>query len=304
MINIKIFKTEQEYLNSEKLFPQISNCLDTDRLWIEGQPVLCINEIVLKVKGRGSSPIVLYKGGMPSSDFVSSVMVDDIRQPLSPGLILNDNKEHIVRLGMLQDCNTLKGLFCLDDSENNTSEIDFTNFNFSSVKDVSYLFGNVSITNNNLKNIIWGDGTNLEGASFTNVAGLYCGCSSINNFNYSIIKKATGNDFSYMFYNCKALKTMLNFPWNNRALNCTSMFQNCSTLEDVSISTLGENSNVTDMFNNVKHTGSMPYWDESKKQYQYGRLQIQSWYGSSLSSYENNEWINKMKGGTSWLLYK
>lgn len=313
MINVKKFETEAEYVASEKVYPQVSHCLDTDNVWVEGMPVF--NEIVLKVKGRGSSPIILYKGGLPSSDFVSSVMVDDVRQPLSPGLVLNDNKEHIVRLGMSQDCNTLKGLFCLDDSENNTSEIDFTNFNFASVKDVSYLFGNLSITNNNLKKIIWGDGTNLEGASFTNVEGLYCGCSSISKFDYSLINKAVTNNFSYMFYGCRSLKVMLDFPWNNKPLICVSMFQKCSSLEDVSMHSIGNtnnNNNYANMFNGVKSSGeNSKYWINEKKYNGYGQLRIPSWYNGNIAYFGTSIFLGIMKGPKhgsqndyGWKMYK
>ena len=283
MNNIKIFETEEQYLASEKLYPQVSHCLDTDRVYVEGEPVF--NEITIKVKGANKSSVKLIN---PNSDSykvqqVTTMYIDDVKQSsVTDSFIFNDEAIHTVKFGYIAEVTSLKEAFV----GSKMTEIDFTNFDFTPTKDISYIFGNINTINNTLTSIIWGDKKKLEGASFTNVKGLYCGCSKMTNFDYSVINKAVSNDFSYMFYNCSSLKVMLDFPWNNKPLICISMFQKCSSLEDVSMFTIGNsnnNNNYANMFNGVKSSGENPKYNISEKGYNgYGQLQIPSWYGNIL----------------------
>jgi surface protein len=129
---------------------------------------------------------------------------------------------------MKTDVTSLMGLFY---DTTNMKSVDFTNFDSSSVTDVSLLFCRSGVSSINFNN--------FKTANITRCSYMFSECTGISSLNVSKFRlTSTTTDISYMFDGCYNLKTIsgINYWDVSGVTNTKSMFSDCTSLTTANIS--------------------------------------------------------------------
>ncbi len=142
---------------------------------------------------------------------------------------------------------SLGGFFNKNGDNNvvNIKSLDFSHFTWSSVTNMTYLFGGCSA----LESITFGE---INKAPVTNVNSMFRGCSNLTSIDVSKLDTSSITDMSYMFSSCSRLKSIniTNFNTAN-VIDMNSMFLGSYSLETIDIDTTKFNTA------NVIYMGSM-----------------------------------------------
>lgn len=146
------------------------------------------------------------------------------------------------------DCNNL---FSSEHTGRMTlSSIDLTNLDTSEVKDMSYMFYGIDISEL--------DTTALDTRSATNISNMFANCSSLTTLDLSNFDTSKVTDISSMFYGCKNLSTIINVTSEsitrysnmftkaaeNARIIVNYVYETNSKIVDELIATKSSNSNV------------------------------------------------------------
>ena len=142
---------------------------------------------------------------------------------------------------------SLGGFFNKNGDNNvvNIKSLDFSHFTWSSVTNMTYLFGGCSA----LESITFGE---INKAPVTNVNSMFRGCSNLTSIDVSKLDTSSITDMSYMFSSCSRLKSIniTNFNTAN-VIDMNSMFLGSYSLETIDLDNTKFNTA------NVIYMGSM-----------------------------------------------
>ncbi len=128
------------------------------------------------------------------------------------------------------------------------ANLDLTNFNTSSVTDMSYMFYYCS----SLTSL---DVSNFDTSNVTNMFRMFYYCSSLTSLDLSNFNTNNVTNMSRMFYYCSSLTSLDVSNFNtSKVTDMYSMFYRCFSLTSLNVSSF-DTSNVTnmsDMFNNCR----------------------------------------------------
>ena len=189
---------------------------------------------------------------------------------------------------------------CHEDDPNPMTEIDISNFDSSSVTDMSYMF----YYSSNLETVRFGEKWDMSGVIYTNQ--MFNGCTSLQNINIATEWKTDNlTEAAAMFSGCSSLTTTdlttLGVPnWKtDKVTRMDQMFRNCSSLTTLDLS--GWNTaNVThmdSMFNNCLSLTTLDVsgWKTDKVNYMSSMfngcvgltaLDLSSWNTNKISKSE------------------
>ena len=107
------------------------------------------------------------------------------------------------------------------------TSLDLSNFNTSSVTNMNNMFGNCEL----LTSL---DLSNFNTSSVTNMASMFAICNVLTSLNLSNFNTSKVKDMSAMFYECKALTSLdLSSFDTSKVTNMSSMFSSCSGLKTI-----------------------------------------------------------------------
>ena len=190
-------------------------------------------EIKIIIKGKGTQ-YLLNKDFFPNP---SSVNLNGHSESSCSVTCELDKEENEVVLKFDESLSNCNGMFA--DMEN-IIKIDFSNFDFSQVKDMSWMFYGCY----NLEEIIFG---NADTSNLENMAVLFQSCSKLTSVDLSSFDLSLVKDMSWMFNGCSNLEKVEFGNTDTSSLeNIEVLFQSCSKLTSIDLS-IFDLSKVKDM---------------------------------------------------------
>ena len=168
----------------------------------------------------------------------------------------DDNAKNIGKIELLAFISsTIINMSHLFERWNSLEPINLNDFNYSSVKDTSYMFSECSLESIDL--------SKLETPQVEDISHIFEGCSSLKYVNLSNLKTEKVEDMSYMFSECAFLESidLSNFSTPN-VLNMTKMFYKNEKLVYLNLSTFNTDK-VKDMSYIFYDMKSLKYLDIS-----------------------------------------
>ena len=191
------------------------------------------SEIKIIFKGKGTQ-YLLNKDFFPNP---SSVNLNGHSESSCSVTCELDKEENEVVLKFDESLSNCNGMFA--DMEN-IIKIDFSNFDFSQVKDMSWMFYGCY----NLEEIIFG---NADTSNLENMAVLFQSCSKLTSVDLSSFDLSLVKDMSWMFNGCSNLEKVEFGNTDTSSLeNIEVLFQSCSKLTSIDLS-IFDLSKVKDM---------------------------------------------------------
>ena len=202
----------------------------------------CNKEITLKILGKGNQTILgpyyddcpneVYLNGEPinTTNNCKNIYIDENEENENNTikLVWNDNDNNI---------NSLQGIFS---RLGNVIEIDFSNYDSSSVIYMGDMLYNCSnLTSINFSNF---DTSNVE-----DMSQMFCGCSSLTKLNLLSFNTSKVTNMSFLFYSCKNLKSLdISSFITSEVIDMSSMFYQLHSLENLELRNF-DTYKVTDM---------------------------------------------------------
>ena len=186
--------------------------------------------------------------------------------PLSEYYILkkNDLKNNELEIKIKQT-NTIKDMSYMFHAESTepsiylTSIINISNWNTSSITDISYLFSNCTQLTS-----VPADISNWETINITNISNLFYHCTSLNSIpDISKWNIENVTNISYLFYDCKTLTSLPDISkWNtSKVTDMRGIFSNCNsltTLPDISKWNTENVNNMSGLFHHCTKLTKIP----------------------------------------------
>ena len=167
----------------------------------------------------------------------------------------NFNTDNVTDMrNMFHNCNVLENLDLSNFNTDNVTDMSFMFnncnlltdmhkyievFNMNNVKNMSYMFAS-----NNIQNI---DTCNWDIKNVQNLCGLFQKITTLKHVNMENLDVTNAFDFTYMFSECNSLeevnlkniKFKTTFDIGSHSIRMTRMFENCTRLESVDLTTWG-----------------------------------------------------------------
>ena len=194
------------------------------------------SEINLVIEGSGTQNL-LYSAFnySPSEVFVNGI---DLSTTCGKTCLLEGEKSNIT-LRFAEQFLTFGYMF---KGLKNITEIEFSEFDSSGVKDMIYMFNECS----SLKKVNFG---NINTSSVTNMGYLFRNCSSLEWINFSNLDTSLVTNMNYMFLDCTSLTSINLTSFNtSNVQEMRTMFKNCEKLKSLDLSNF-DFSNVKTMSN-------------------------------------------------------
>lgn len=233
----------------------------------------------------------LGENNRPWDEFAKNIEIIEFADIIKPITTLNwfagfENCKEINSLEKLdtKECTNMQGLFY---SCKILKNLDTEYLNTKNCSNFSWIFQNcTSLQNLDLSNWNMEKGEHFEGMfrdctsiKFLNLGAwntgtascyyMFGGCTSLENLgDMSAWNTENITDFSYMFYNCKSLKSVNVKNWNtvNGTTFC-NMFDGCISIEELDITSWDTSSsiNMSNIFNNMKGLNKIIIGDKFNK---------------------------------------
>ena len=214
------------------------------KLFIHRNIISLLNEISLKIRGKGNQNILNDKfQPKPSEIYLENNKIES-----------NDNKYdfpnelNYIKLVWNQPISDCSNMF--KDCKN-ILEIDLSNFDSSSVIDMKYMFDNCqSLTSINFKN--------FKTSKVNALSCLFRNCKSLISLDLSGFETINNEGTNQMFLGCKSLTSLnlSNFDTSKVSYFFKSMFEDCSNLVYINMekAVINNPDNLVDFFKNVPET--------------------------------------------------
>ena len=152
-----------------------------------------------------------------------------------------------VKINFKSHAESLEGFFNVRSDPNvvNIQSIDFSNFIWSEVTNMRFLFDGC----NSLETINFG---NFDTGAVTDVNSMFNGCSKITSIDVSKLVTSSITSMGSMFSNCYQLKSinLMNFN-TSKVTDMDSMFVGCGSLETIDIDTTKFNTENVEYMNSM-----------------------------------------------------
>ena len=160
---------------------------------------LKFSNITLKIKGIGNNYVLGYCNEaikFPFEYFPNEIYINKIFQDKKNYSYYFAQEDNLVELVWYNNINISQNMFC---GCSNAIEIDFSNFNFSSASDMSFLFCNCSslISLNLFK---------FDTSKVTSMSNMFKGCSSLTSLNLSNFNTFQVTHIDNLFADCTYLE--------------------------------------------------------------------------------------------------
>ena len=142
------------------------------------------------------------------------------------------------------------------------SYVDFTNFSFSSAKDINHLFYNCY----NLEQVIFPK--NEKAINIEDFSNMFSNAIILTSIDLSYFNLGNARNMQYMFQNCYYLKTII-FSTEEKATNIqllSNMFENCRNITSLNLSFFSflKVTNMNDMFKSCSNIRSIIFPNNEK----------------------------------------
>ena len=182
------------------------------------------NIIIITILGAGPQNILNPNfNTLPNQVLVNGEIIQTENTTIN--LIENINIISLLWESIINDCTEMFA------NLSNLIEVDFTNFFFSYIESMNYMFCNCS----NLEKIIFNDNINTERLGF--LEGTFFGCKSLKSLDLSMFDTSNVRTMSSMFYDCSSLTSLDLSTFVTRYVSyMENMFNGCNKLKYVDIS--------------------------------------------------------------------
>ena len=205
------------YINSQKINDSFKRRLQTE------------NSIIITISGAGLQNIINPNYDSEEIDLPDQVVYKEETKELVENTKLNlEDNINTIKLIWSEPLYYCKEMFA---NLNNLIEVDFTNFIFSVVREMNYMFANCS----NLKAVLFED--NTEPPYLNSLEGTFYRCESLISIDLTTFNGKRIGTMEKMFFNCNSLQSLniSSFTGKN-ILSMREMFNGCSKLKYVDIS--------------------------------------------------------------------
>ena len=223
--------------------------------------------IVLKIRGSGNQYIISDEAvaeiPLPNSLVINNINIENINKIQN---LSEENNTIIMRWdNQLTTCRNMFKLL------NNITEIDLSNFDFSSVTDMRSFFDQcgsvqlINMSNGNAisvqytdymfahcGNLVSLDLTNFKSYSLISMKGMFYGCNHLQTINMDNFKMEQAIDMDEFFAECNSMKSLnLSNFYTPSLINMRKMFFHCYDLEFVDLSNFNTDkvTNMEELFN-------------------------------------------------------
>ena len=165
----------------------------------------------------------------------------------------DDNAKNIKKIELLTFISSnIKNMSHLFEGWNSLDPINLSDFDYSSVIDMSYIFSECSFESIDL--------SNLNTPEVENISHIFEGCSSLKEINFTNFNNGKVNDISYMFSGCSSIISIdLSILNNIPILTMDHIFEGCSSLVSINLSNLKTEDalDMSYMFSGCEHLESI-----------------------------------------------
>ena len=180
-----------------------------------------VNRITLKLISEGTHEII-------NSNFIKKPLVfeGDKQIEMTNNKININSKEEFITLVWNEALTNCSNIFM---GLSNISQIDFTNFDSSSVIKMDYMFANcINLISINFKN--------FNTSRVTTIQRMFLNCQKITSLDLTNFDTSNIQDMAYMFLNCRSLTNLILSEFKNTLTkNMLGAFQNCTKLESLDL---------------------------------------------------------------------